>query len=768
MYDIKIVDEFNLEKYIKNHRIKGIYKYLFTFDKSYIFIMKENKSINTYYVISSISNVMVSILRSKKEYSDNIRNKLIKKFINTPYYEMTLKDDPQDMIEFIFTKLMAENGFKVRKNQIELSKVMYKGINKNHIEICEAAVGIGKTYAYIVASIVYVLYERQRRIKSGLYTALNNKEIAIPCVISTSSIELQKAIVATYLPILSNILKKNKIINNNLSAVLRKGKEHYLCVNRYNRLINYLRNSEKAVDKELLIKLNELGILHNGIDLDKYKGLKNHVIQKINVPKGCGSYCPHFNECNYIKYMDYLKSSKHDFQVCNHNYYLADSVKRSLGKRTLIPEHFVAVIDEAHKLPEAAIQILGESFRSEDITVMSNILKSSLKGNKAYLKTAKEKLQELSTLRNKFFNSLTSKINIDMIGKEESKINIEIERYEKNILYNMYKNIINIKRYCEEDISKGRSLEIMIEEVEKKIKVFMNTNKITCWLENPKSKKLISLCCTPIDIEEQLNKILWKNGIPKILTSATLSDDRGFKYYKSKAGIDNVSKSCLGEISLPSSFDYRSNTLLYISENIPFPNKQSEEYIKVLAEEIIKIVETTFGHAVILFTSYSLMSKVYEVARHKINYPVMKMDKSEKNIVEKFKNSRNGVLFATGSFWEGVDCPGDILSSLIIVNLPFPTPTPILDYKKKQYEELSEFIEQIIFPEMLIKLKQGMGRLIRCETDTGLIAILDFRISKKGKYRKRLLEALKDYRVTDSIHDVGRFFRKVKKEEYFL
>lgn len=143
------------------------------------------------------------------------------------------------------------------------------------------------------------------------------------------------------------------------------------------------------------------------------------------------------------------------------------------------------------------------------------------------------------------------------------------------------------------------------------------------------------------------------------------------------------------------------------------------------------------------------------------------MDKSERNIVDAYKRSRNGVLFATGSFWEGVDCPGDILSSLIIVNLPFPTPTPIYDHKKMEYEELKKFIDHIVFPEMLIKLKQGMGRLIRCETDTGVISILDYRVSLKGKYRKRVLQALKDYRVTDSLEDVRRFFRKVKKEEYF-
>ncbi|WP_338433341.1 ATP-dependent DNA helicase [Clostridium tyrobutyricum] len=733
------------------------------------YVYQQPESINTYYVICHMKNCMVGLLKSKKSYSDNIKKKLIERFVATSHYEVALPDNPNDMIEFIFIKIMVQSGFKVRENQIELSKMIYNGIKENHIAICEAEVGTGKTYAYIVASIVYALYERQRRIKSSGAYHTDSLKCSMPCVISTSSIELQNAIIKAYVPILSDILQEHKVIDHPLSAVLRKGKEHYFCLLRYNRLMNYLKSSEKAVDRELLNKLDSFKIPEKGIDLDEYKGLKNHIIQKINVPKACEVSCPHYKECQYIKYMDYMKSSVHDFQVCNHNYYLADTIKRAKGKYTLIPEHSPVIIDEAHKLPDAAIQILGKRFSSEDITGMSNVLKSNLKGNKVYLKTAKQKLDNLCALRSKFFKSLISKINIyDDMEEDTSQINIQIGSYEKTLLLNMLKSIEDIKMYCKVDISRSRVLGMMFEEIGEQIKTFYHTDKIVYWLENPMSEKLVSVCCIPTDLEEQLHNVLWKNGIPKILTSATLSDDRGFKYFKNNTGIDKVNRNNLSEISFPSPFDYKNNTLLYISENVPFPDKVSDDYLKSVADEIIRIVEATHGHTVILFTSYSLMSKVYEQSRYKIRYPVMKMDKSEKNIVETFKNSKNGVLFATGSFWEGVDCPGDILSSLIIVNLPFPTPTPIFDYKKKQYEQLKEFIEYIIFPEMLIKLKQGMGRLIRCETDTGLISILDFRLSKKGKYRRRVLEALKDYRVTDSLYEVREFFREVKKEEYFL
>lgn len=763
-----MTDESIMQQHLKKHGIRNEFRYLFTFDKYYIFMLKENRSINTYHVICLLKNFIVTLSKSNQVYSDEIKKKLIKKFVSTSDYQVTLPNDAKTIIEFIFKKLMSDSGFKVRKNQIELTKIMYEAIKQNHIAICEAEVGTGKTYAYLVAIIVYSLYERQKRIETGALSYLENENCSITCVISTSSIDLQNAIIRSYVPILSKILKDNKVIDHALSAVLRKGKEHYFCQMRYNRLISYLRSSRKPVDTDLSHKLNILKIPQNGIDLDEYKKLKNHIIQKINVPKTCDISCPHYKECQYIKYTDYMKSSIHDFQVCNHNYYLADTIKRAKGKHTLIPKHSVAIIDEAHKLSDAAMQILGKRFSSENITVMTNILSSNLKGNKVYLITAKKKLNNLCDLRTKFFMSLGSKINLDAVENETSQISIYIGNYEKMILLHMLEVIESIRKYCVVEISKNRSLVMMFEEIKEQIETFYHTDKIIYWLENPLSENFVSVCCIPTDLEKQLHKVLWKNEIPKILTSGTLSDDRGFTYFESNAGIDKVNRNYLSETSCRSPFDFKNNALLYISENVPFPDKQSDDYIKAVADEIVKLVDETYGHTVILFTSYSLLSKVNELARYRIKYPVFKMEKSERNIVEAFKNSGNGVLFATGSFWEGVDCPGDILSSLIIVNLPFPTPTPIIEHKKKQYSELKEFIDHIIFPEMLIKLKQGMGRLIRCETDTGLISILDYRISQNGKHRKRVLEALEKYTVTDSLTEVGEFFRKVKSENYYL
>src|SRR5665647_1598570 len=273
-----------MQQYLRKHGNKNEFRYLFTYDKNYIFMVKENKSINTYCVICIMKNCSVTVLKSKQGYSDSIKKKLIDRLMATPDYQVTLPEKPQEMIDYIFIKLMAGNGFSIRENQIELSKMMYEGIKKNYTAICEAEVGTGKTYAYIIACIVYTLYERQKRSKAGTHTYLDNEYCSIPCAISPSSIDLQNAIIKTYVPILSDILLKNRVIDRPLSAVLRKGKEHYFCQMRYSRLMNYLKSSDKDVDRELLSKLSLLKLPDLGIDLDEYKGLKNHIVQKINVP----------------------------------------------------------------------------------------------------------------------------------------------------------------------------------------------------------------------------------------------------------------------------------------------------------------------------------------------------------------------------------------------------------------------------------------------------------------------------------------------------
>ena len=185
------------------------------------------------------------------------------------------------------------------------------------------------------------------------------------------------------------------------------------------------------------------------------------------------------------------------------------------------------------------------------------------------------------------------------------------------------------------------------------------------------------------------------------------------------------------------------------------------------------------GRAAVLFTSYNAMGQVHAILKKKSNegglcingqapFPLFRLERGGVRAIEQFKESGNGILLASGSLWEGIDIPGDALSMLIIVKLPFAVPDPIGDYERELYGSMALFKQRVIIPDMQVKLKQGDGRGIRTETDTVCCAILDIRAGKRGAYRGHTLSALPKCEITSSISAVRNFFLKKKPAAYFL
>ena len=186
-------------------------------------------------------------------------------------------------------------------------------------------------------------------------------------------------------------------------------------------------------------------------------------------------------------------------------------------------------------------------------------------------------------------------------------------------------------------------------------------------------------------------------------------------------------------------------------------------------QEILQIVSATHGHTLILFTSYWLMERVFYGLRGQISdYPLFLMGRGRLDVISSFRRSGNGVLFASDSAGEGIDLAGDILSSLIVVKLPFPVPDPVMEYQRNQYEDFDSYRKAIIIPEMLIKLRQWFGRGIRRENDTTVFSILDNRASLRGRYRMEILNTLPAMPVTDRIMDVTNFIIRKKADSYFV
>ena len=257
-------------------------------------------------------------------------------------------------VEKIFRVLFPEQGLAVREEQIRLCHEMLDTLLGEQIALCDAGVGIGKTYAYLVACVLLRKY--------SMLTGRGNPLEQRPVVVSTSSIALQKAILTEYIPFLSRVLLEQGIIQSPLRAVVRKGKEHFVCDNRLEQRIEAIRYKQKnAVQKAALLSLRK------HYDMDSVKNLSGFDRRLVCVPKFCPRECPGRQMCRYQRYLEESRKQDVFIQICNHNYLLADAYHRAEGYKPLLSDYRTLIVDEAHKLPEAARQMFGKNLCMDDI-----------------------------------------------------------------------------------------------------------------------------------------------------------------------------------------------------------------------------------------------------------------------------------------------------------------------------------------------------------------------------------------------------------------
>ncbi|HLM02045.1 MAG TPA: helicase C-terminal domain-containing protein, partial [Pyrinomonadaceae bacterium] len=274
------------------------------------------------------------------------------------------------------------------------------------------------------------------------------------------------------------------------------------------------------------------------------------------------------------------------------------------------------------------------------------------------------------------------------------------------------------------------------------------------WLE--RRGKGVFLRASPIDVSALLQDKLFDKTETVVMTSATLSSNGKFDFIKNRLGLDNETADSL---LAPSSFDYQKQAIVYLPKAMPDP--RAPEFLQHAANEIVKIVNVTQGQAFVLCTSNQSMNALYELVSLRVDFPCFVQGSMMKSaLLDRFKNTNNAVLFATSSFWQGVDVRGRQLSCVIIDKLPFAVPTdPIVAARTRFIDENGgkSFFDYSV-PQAIITLKQGVGRLIRSATDKGVIAILDPRLRTKG-YGRDFLNSLPRMRITAELKDVADIFR---------
>lgn len=656
------------------------------------------------------------------------------------FYKVEYQKRAHQEVEKIFRVLLPEQGLAVREEQIRLCHEMLDTLLGERIALCDAGVGIGKTYAYLVACVLMRKY--------SILMERNSLPKQHPVVVSTSSIALQKAILSEYVPFLSKVLVEQGIIQTPLRAVVRKGKEHFVCDNRLEQRIEAIRHKQKnAVQREALLSLRK------HYDMDTVKDLSGFDRRLVCVPKFCPRECPGRQMCRYQRYLEESKKQDVFLQICNHNYLLADAFHRREEYKPLLADYRALVVDEAHKLPEAARQMFGKNLCMDDIREI------------AYYLEREHQNVEARTLKAGMYSIFTIIGESHMFShgiKENFQLTGECE-------FCLWEGIQMIERMMEQ--LKGvvpKWVLNRLQEAKEVLECFLQKNsKYVLHLRMDK-EKIPVLCAASREIPQLLREMLWdrEQALSVILTSGTLKAGKGFARTLQMTGLEG--RTDVQSYVAESPFAYEENCLLYLPKTLRKCKRGSREEVEMVAGQIHSLICSTYGHTLVLFTSYTLMGSVYQILRDGIPFPMVEVWRHSQEEILRFKTMENAVLFAAGSCWEGVDFPGDMVSSLIIVKLPFAVPDPISEAEKETYESLEDYIQAIIVPDMQKKLRQGFGRAIRTETDTCVVSILDFRAVKGGKYHEDVMCALPPCQIAEELREVQDFIRSRKGVEYYL
>jgi len=615
-------------------------------------------------------------------------------------------------------------GFEYRPSQVRMAQLIDGCIQNKTYTIVEAGTGTGKTLGYLIP---LVLSEKK-------------------AVISTGTKNLQEQIFLKDIPLLE------KVMVSKIDALLMKGRTNYLCRYKY---LRYISQSSLIVPEKEIIRKRIEEWLKTTMFADRaelhWLSDDDPLWEEISATsEQClGSECLHMEEC-YLNEVR-RKAVQSQLIIVNHHLFFADLKVKKGGFGEIIPRFQVAVFDEAHKIEEIATTYFGESLSTMQLMQFMKDLEKEVNGSKK--KNFKKHLDLIGKgIRNLQTIFDDSDVRGQMNGETLSKIHEGPSRDIRNGL-NFIQQQAALKDFCSTSFQTlSNRAEEMVQSLEK-IFTFHDPNWLD-WYE--KQKRGITFHASPLDISQTLQELLYDKVKTIIFTSATLSTNGCFDYTRSRLGLNGN----IEEGIYPSHFDFKKQALLYIPKDLPLPNEP--DFSQKIANRIKDILKITSGRALILFTSYHNLNQVHEILNENIPYTVYKQGDAPKTVLlERFKQETHSVLLATGSFWQGVDVPGDSLSCLIIDKLPFDSPgDPLVAARIEaiRARKGNPFMEYQL-PTAIISLKQGMGRLIRQSSDKGVLAIMDMRIITT-RYGRFFLDSLPPVTVSHELVDIDKFFKR--------
>ncbi len=616
-------------------------------------------------------------------------------------------------------------GYEFRPSQLAMAKIATDAFEKHQHVVIEAGTGTGKTLAYLLPAI-----------RSGRRV-----------VISTATKSLQEQLFQKDVPFLQ------KHFAPNLKAALMKGRANFLCRQKVHQMegqpvlkgIDEIDWFSQIKDWE---KLTETGDRSELTFLPDDAELWNRIDARSDLCTG--QKCAEFQRC-FVTAM-HQRAHEADLIIVNHHLFFADLAIRQDDFGSIPPEYSAVVFDEAHEIEDVASDYFGRRLSSYQFEELARDTESMLRILRIEAAPLRKHLTRMRERSRAFFERFPEREGRYPFGPAERHAFLDQNREAYDDLASAVKRteaeLSAISPKPEEIIALARRAA----ETRRELAFLMESEEksYVYWYE--RRGRGVFLAATPIDVSDILREKLFDQFDTVILTSATLAVGGRFDYLKQRLGVLPSQEEVL-----PQEFDYESQALLYLPKSLP--DVRNPAFAASAADEIVRLLEISQGRAFCLFTSYAQMKDIHGRVSGRVSFPLLLQGTAPRSILlDRFRSTPNAVLFATSSFWQGVDVPGAQLSCVIIDKLPFAVPSdPIVAARVRALTEdgRNAFAEYQV-PEAVLALKQGFGRLIRSKTDRGILAILDNRIQRM-QYGKIFLESLPKYQTTQDLTHVARF-----------